>query len=91
MGASWLDDENIGAHIDTVCQYSLFGAMLTTWHTLFKNSDGIISFAKNFGAQLPWFYKESDNMMIAAALLRKLSFEKSDYFSSGFVKYQLDR
>lgn len=90
MGACWLDIENGKAHIDTVSDYNLFGFMQTTWHTISSQLPNTIEIAKHFGAVLPIWSNESPNGTILAALIRGITFEKTDYHDCGWVKKQID-
>ncbi len=89
IGAPWLNPKNGKAHIDTVSENGLFGVMLTTWHTLFKEIDNLIPFTKEFGGTLPWFY-EGNNATTVAALLRNLMPWDGNYEHAGYSKRQLD-
>ncbi len=51
MGASWLDVENVHAHLDTMTDNNLFGYMLTTWHTISSDLPNVIPISKK-SAQL---------------------------------------
>lgn len=89
IGAPWLNIQNGKAHIDTVSQNGLFGVMLTTWHTLFKDIENLIPFAEELGAKLPWFY-EGVSSTATATLLRCLLPSQGSYEKSGYSKLQLN-
>ncbi|MBQ4108424.1 MAG: family 20 glycosylhydrolase [Clostridia bacterium] len=89
MGASWFDVGNAYAHIDTVAKNNLFGYMHTTWHTISKDLPNIVPIAKKLGATLPAWESESNEQMILSTLLRCITVEKTDYFSSGYVRKQI--
>ena len=89
MGASWFDVGNAYAHIDTVAKNNLFGYMHTTWHTISKDLPNIVPIAKKLGATLPAWESESNEQMILSTLLRYVTIEKTDYFSSGYIRKQI--
>ena len=89
VGASWFDIENASAHIDTISKNKLFGYMHTTWHTMSQDLPNIISIASKLGASLPIWRDESDNQMILSVLYRAVNIEGNDYYSAGWVKFQL--
>ncbi len=90
IGAPWLISDNFKAVTDTITENSMFGIMLTTWHTLKQQMSGILGCAKHFGAvTFPWsefsgYYEET------ATLLRRVSFEGNSYTDCGWSKKQID-
>ena len=88
IGAAWLNPENGKAHIDTVFENNLFGVMLTTWHTLKDEIQNILPFAEHFGAILPPWTKQSSYSTETASILRRLTPERFDCISAGWVDFQ---
>jgi len=90
LGAPWLNAENYKAVTKTAVDNSMFGIMLTTWHTLKQNMHGILGCAKNFGAaSFPWS-SFSSLPEETATLMRQVSFEGNSYADCGWSKKQID-
>ena len=89
MGAPWLNVENGKAHIDTAADNDLFGVMLTTWHTLPKDGQSILRFAKNFGAASSPYSPICTRNTETATLLRKVTFEPLTYEQTGWRTRQI--
>ena len=89
----WHDHDNIAACADTVTELGLFGMMMTTWHSMFKNTTAILYAARYLGCALsPWSNTSSGELIRSetATLLRKLSLEgPNDYESAGWVKSEI--
>lgn len=91
IGAPWLSRANISAHIDTICDNSLSGIMLTTWHTLKSDMTGILHCAQSFGTTtFDWSTVTRGQREETATLLRRLSFEGNKYSDSGWSKKQVE-
>lgn len=89
----WHDHENIAACADTVTELGLFGMMMTTWHSMFKNTTSILYAARYLGcAKAPWSNTQSGELIRSetATLMRKLSLEGANtYESAGWVKSEI--
>lgn len=91
IGAPWLSKANISAHIDTISDNGLSGIMLTTWHTLKKDMDGILYCAKRFGTKtFDWSTGTNGLREETATLLRRLSFEGNTYADCGWSREQIE-
>lgn len=91
IGAPWLSKGNISAHINTVRDNGLSGIMLTTWHTLKENTDGILHCAHEFGAStFDWSNGVNGVREETATLLRRLSFEGNTYADCGWSRGQVE-
>lgn len=89
MCAPWTDYDNFSAAIETVNSLSLFGFMMTTWHTMAKRMYTVLESARLLGApKAPWsdFSGSVEGKREeCATLLRKLSFEgPSSYRDAGW-------
>lgn len=87
--APWLNPKNYAACIDTVKDHGISGIMLTTWHTLKEEMEGILGCARKCGAKsFVWsverFREET------ATMLRRVSFEGNTYHDSGWSKEQIE-
>ena len=94
MCAPWTDYGNFGAAINTVKSLSLFGFMMTTWHTMAKKMYTVLESARLFGApKAPWsdFSGSVEGKREeCATLLRKLSFEgPSSYRDAGWCDEEI--
>ena len=90
IGAPWYNGANYAAHIKTVEEHSLFGIMLTTWHTLKGNMPSVLGCAKKCGAiTFPWSQFSGLNEE-TATLLRRVSFEGNSYTDCGWSKEQIE-
>ena len=89
MCAPWYEKKNYMAHIETAKEYDLFGVMFTTWHTLNENMPSILSFAQNCGADTSAWSEYSWELPETAALIRRISFEGSDYINAGWGKQEI--
>lgn len=76
---------------DTVKDNNLFGVMQTTWHTLSDDMDKLLPFAKHFGAFIPPWEKDCPSQAVIASLLRRVTYEKLDYLSTGWIEKQIKR
>ena len=89
----WHDHANIEACADTVTELHLFGMMMTTWHSMFKNTTSIVHAGRYLGSPVPIWSKTKSGELIrseTATLLRKLSFEgPNSYEDAGWVKSEI--
>lgn len=89
IGAPWLNVQNGEAHIKTATDHGLFGVMLTTWHTMASELNGMIPFARSLGAaKAPWSDITFRNAELAT-LMRKLTFESLSYEQTGWMNHQI--
>ena len=92
VGSPWLTAPNYGSVVDTLAENDMFGLMLTTWHTLWRNIPGILRCAQKCGAiTFPWSYRDDNHGVReeTATMLRRVSFEGNTYEQSGFKNYQI--
>lgn len=91
LGAPWFKNPNCQAHVDTIVDNSLFGLMVTTWHTLAEKMPHIVTDALMFGAyQSPWSGEAPSKIRTeTATLLRKLCFVEGDYKEAGWTDSQI--
>ena len=88
IGCPWFDKKNIKAHLETVKSEKLFGAMLTTWHTLPRDTHSMEEFARICKAPEPYWSALSHNRAAAATYLRKLMPTPTRYEDCGFIREQ---
>jgi hypothetical protein len=88
IGCPWYNKNNISAHLETVKSEGLFGAMLTTWHTLDNQFGSIIIFARGFDMPAPEWAKFAPPRTELATYLRKLMPRPEAYEDSGFIEEQ---
>lgn len=72
LGCPWYERKNISAHLETVKEEKLFGAMLTTWHTLANHTRSIGLFAAQCGTPLPDWWQFAYPNSAVATMIRKL-------------------
>ena len=84
MCAPWTKEGNFKAAVATVKELSVFGFMMTTWHTMAKRMSTVLEAARAFGApKAPWsdFSGSVEGKREeCATLLRKLSFDGTDSY-----------
>ncbi len=89
MCCPWFKYNNISSAIETVKNLNLFGVVQTTWHVLSAHMYMIYDCARLLGAPLPECFSYSANGMVAATLMRKISFESYSYEETGFAEHQV--
>ena len=91
--APWDNIENINASVETARECSLFGFMMTTWHSMFISAPQILHAAHRMGcAKSPWLLAPDGELdkTETATLLRKLSFEgPNSYENAGWAKNEI--
>ena len=90
MGAPWYDERNCTAYANTIAEHDFHGIMLTTWHTLKKEARSILMCAHKCGAKSYTWSASSRYYEETATLMRHVSFEGNDYYSSGWSKEQIE-
>ena len=88
IGCPWRNEKNIAAHLETVKSEKLFGAMLTTWHTLPATLRPMVKFASLCDTPQPDWYPLTNGRTVAATLLRKLMPLPTSYTEAGFQREQ---
>lgn len=90
LGCPWDNSQNIDAHRMTAADCQTYGLMMTTWHTLSKNLDSVLYFARRCGLpKADWSDACGHRCLEPAVLLRKLSPEGIAYADCGFCEKQL--
>ena len=88
IGCPWYERKNIPAHLETVKSEKLFGAMLTTWHTLANHTRSISLFAAQCGTPLPDWWQFAYPNSAVATMIRKLMPLPTCYGECGTIREQ---
>lgn len=88
IGCPWYNKKNIKAHLDTVKSEGLFGAMLTTWHTLDDHFGSMMHFARGCDMPSPDWAKYAYDRCELATYLRKMMPLPESYEECGFIEEQ---
>lgn len=87
--APWYEAPNYAAALQTAREENLFGVMLTTWHTLNRETPSIAAFANALGVSRAAFTGKSHPYAETAALLRRLSPGAKRYEDCGWMEKQI--
>lgn len=89
VGCSWYKTGNIAAYVETAKTAPLFGAMLTTWHTLSANARSLLQFACLCGLPKTDWWQYAPERSIMAAILRGVMPVDAVYADFGFAATQI--
>ncbi len=94
MCAPWMETENFKSAVKTTKDLSIFGFMMTSWHTMAIRMSCVLEAARAFGApKAPWSDISGSvegKREECATLLRKLSFEGvSSYRDAGWCDEEI--